>query len=269
MKQDKAVQYIIKHPTCTAQEIMDAVQCKKSVAYSALSAWNAVREIKTQSVVGVIADTHIPAVHPGYLEFITKTFEWMNVTDVVHIGDLVDNHALSRHISEPDASSVNDELDLAIKGIKMWTSLFPDVKMCCGNHDAISTRQAKTLGISVRFMKDFNDIYELPKTWNVQFDHVIQGVLYDHGIGSNGMYGAKNTALKERRSYVQGHTHAHGGVHYLSSLTDTIFGMNVGCGVDEKHLQMRYGKKFRAKSTLGCGIVINGKMGFFIPMEKV
>ena len=45
--------------------------------------------------------------------------EWMNVTDVVHIGDLVDNHALSRHISEPDASSVNDELDLAIKGIKM------------------------------------------------------------------------------------------------------------------------------------------------------
>jgi len=269
MKQSQAVQHIIKFPGCSAQEIMDKVGCKKSVAYSALAAWNSVREIKGSSrVVGIISDTHIPAVHPNYFEFVCNTFKRFNVTDVVHIGDLVDNHALSRHVSEPDAISVEDELDLAIKGIKEWTSAFPDVKMCLGNHDAISSRQAKTLGISQRFLKSFNEIYELPKTWDLKFDHKIDGVLYDHGLGSSGMYGAKNTALKERKSYVQGHTHANGGAHFLSSTTDTIFGMNVECGVDEKHLQMRYGKKFRAKSTLGCGIVEDGEQPFFIKMDK-
>jgi hypothetical protein len=46
-----------------------------------------------------------------------------------------------------------------------------------------------------------------------------------------------------------------------------IFGMNVGCGVDVKAYAMAYGKVYPKKPTLGCGIVIDGKIALFIPMD--
>jgi predicted phosphodiesterase len=47
------------------------------------------------SRVGIIGDTHIPYELEGYLEFCQETFEQWGVDRVVHIGDLIDHHALS------------------------------------------------------------------------------------------------------------------------------------------------------------------------------
>jgi hypothetical protein len=35
--------------------------------------------------------------------------------------------------------------------------------------------------------------------------------------------------------------------------------MNVGCGVDRKHLAMKYGEDHIKKPVISCGVVIDGK----------
>jgi len=264
--QDKAVSYCIDNPGCTVGSITFNTGCKTSVAYSAMAAVSAIKEIKPKgTVIGIIADTHEPACHPKYFDFVKKTFKEFDVNEVVHIGDVIDHHFISRHVSETDAFNPIDEMDLAIGNLKKWANEFPDVKITLGNHDEIPKRQAKTLGIPARFIRDLNDIYELPVTWEFKNQFEINDIWFEHGIGSNGMYGAKNTALKYRMSYVQGHTHANAGIFHMTSPKDSIFAMNVGSGVDDTHIQMRYGKIFKNKSTLGCGIIKNG-VPIFVPM---
>ena len=266
--QDQAASYIVANPNANVDDIICAVGCRKSVAYSALSAVQKMREISSKTrVSGVFSCLHQPACQPKYFSFVKKTFDYFGVTDIYCLGDLIDHHFISRHVSEPDALNPIDEMDLAIKELKKWSTEFPQVKWCKGNHDMIPVRQAKTLGIPSRFIKSLNEIYELPESWELADHFEVDGVWYEHGIGSNGMYGAKNTAMRYRMSYVQGHTHAHADAHHLFGPKDHIFALNVGCGMDEKSYAARYGKKFKDRVCLGCGIVIDGKIPFFVPME--
>jgi len=67
---------------------------------------------------------------------------------------------------------------------------------------------------------------------------------------------------------VVGHSHSFGGVSYLASRNDIIFGLNVGCGIDVDHMAFSYGKNFPKKPTLGCGVVLDqGRTGIFVPMD--
>ena len=73
--------------------------------------------------------------------------------------------------------------------------------------------------------------------------------------------------MSNRQSTVIGHVHSWGGVQYTSGPKDTIFGMNVGCGIDETSYAMAYSKPFRYRPTLGCGVVLgDGSHAMFIPM---
>ena len=45
--------------------------------------------------VGIIGDTHEPFCHPEYRDWCYETFSRFGVGEVVHIGDEVDNSALS------------------------------------------------------------------------------------------------------------------------------------------------------------------------------
>jgi hypothetical protein len=79
--------------------------------------------------------------------------------------------------------------------------------------------------------------------------------------------GALNRAKDNRQSTVIGHIHSFGGVMYSASEIDMIFGLNVGCGIDVNAYAVAYAKQFAKRPTLGCGIVIDGKIGLFIPMD--
>lgn len=222
----------------------------------------------SKSIVGVIADTHLPFEHSEYLEFVQKTFDRFNVTEVIHIGDLVDNHAASRWQMELKAANVEDELELTRQALKPWIAAFPNMKLCLGNHDRIPIRQAKSVGMPQSFIKTFEELYELPSTILCAMSHTIDGVHYDHGLGSGGIYGARSTAIKLGCSYVQGHTHLHSGVFYNSNAVgETIFGMNVGCGIDKNAYAFNYAKGMRGEFTLGCGVIVEGKEAYFIPMN--
>jgi len=218
-------------------------------------------------IVGIIADTHEPFCHKDYRNFCYQTFNKYKVSEIVHIGDEVDNHALSYHEHLPDGYSGGTEAEVAQKAMNKWYNTFPEVTVIVGNHSALPYRQATSAGIPKRFMKAYEEIWEAPIGWKWRLSTDIDHVKYIHGTGSSGQNGAINRAMRSRQSTVIGHLHAFGGVNYHASENDIIFGSNVGCGIDVHAYAFEYGKPFVNKPTLGCGIVINGTDAIFVPMK--
>jgi len=218
-------------------------------------------------ITGIIGDTHIPFEREGYLAFVYNIFRKYKVKRVVHIGDLVDNHAISYHEHDPDGLSSGPEASAVMKKLDRWKMAFPKLDIIMGNHDKLPERQAKSSGLSNRFVKSFREVWELPAAWSVHPHYVeIDGVKYLHGLGASGRNGALNMAMSQLQSCVVGHSHSFGGVQYQRGGL-TIFGMNVGCGIDEDAYAFEYATYFRNRPTLGCGVVIDGKQAIFIPWE--
>lgn len=221
-----------------------------------------------RSTTGIFGDVHAPFNHPNYLEFVKDTFKQFNVKDVICTGDLVDHHALSRFQSDPSAKGAYDEFDASYNEIHKFVKAFPKLKMCIGNHDYIPERQAATVGIGSRYLKSFSELFDLPKTWEIAEEFIIDNVLYKHGLNCLGKDGAINAAINERMSTVIGHSHSFGGCKYSANKRSIIFGMNVGCGIDIQAYAFAYGKNARFRPTLGCGIVFNDSYAIFVPMGK-
>ena len=217
-------------------------------------------------VIGVFSDVHIPFAHPNYLAFLKDTFAEWGVEEIVCLGDLIDNHAISRFQSEPCADGAYTELAKARRMVKELTETFPDVRMCRGNHDDIAYRQAKTLGIGAEFIKPFRDIYGLPMSWSLEDEYVIDGVLYTHGTGRSGKHSTYNIAVDERMSVCSGHTHTGGGVNYIANKQETIFALNTGCLIDYGAYAFEYSRNAKHRPTLGCGIVLSSSEAYFVPM---
>lgn len=222
---------------------------------------------RTSNTVGVIGDTHFPFCHPRYLDFCRDTFAEYNVGQIVHIGDIVDNHAISRHKTEPVADGVISEYEKAKAMVEEWASVFPNMTITIGNHDSILERQASELGVPSAFLKSQKELYEMPKGWNMVEDIIIDNVLYKHGVGSGGMHGAYNSARRQCMSVVQGHTHSFAGTQSIATPQKLWFGMSVGCGIDVDAYAFLYGKYMENRPILGCGIVKSSQESVFVPMD--
>ena len=216
----------------------------------------------------IIGDTHLPFEHRYYLEFCKQTQKKFNCKQIVHIGDLVDNHAISYHEHDPDGWSPSEEMEETDEHLKEWFKAFPKVKLCRGNHDSLVDRKGKTVGLPRRCFQSYREIWGLPKRWKDAFEFELNGVLYKHGTGYSGKYGHVQAAIDARQSTVIGHLHSSAGIEWLANSREIIFGMNVGCGIDRKKYAFSYGKDFRRKPILSCGVVTdNGKNGFVVPMK--
>lgn len=217
-------------------------------------------------IVGVIGDTHFPFVHPYYLEFLQDMFHARGVTKIVHIGDMVDHHAISRHLSEPDGLGAMQEFECAMEHVRLYTEAFPEATLLLGNHDRIPERQAAELGLPSFYVKSFAELFELPKSWTVTSRLVFNDVVYEHGINWSGKTGALNKAVAQMQSCVIGHSHSFGGCTGSANVQKYVFGLNSGCGIDIDAYAFRYGKYSKYRETLGCGIVYNRHHAEFIPM---
>jgi len=216
----------------------------------------------------VFGDIHLPYHIDGYLEFLKDIHkQYLCKKEVICMGDIWDNHALSRHDSHPDAVGGITEFDLAYGETQKLAEAFPHLRLCLGNHDAIPERQVATLGISNLYLKSVHDLWNLPKTWIVDEEHIVDNVHYSHGIGCGGHSGALNKVMREQMSAVTGHYHSLGGVSYLATSNNMFFGANAGCLCDPHSLAMAYGKHSRLRPTIGCIIVHNNKRAEFIPMD--
>ena len=223
----------------------------------------------TSKPILVFSDPHTPFDAKHYPDFLLGTYKRYGCGRVICLGDLVDNHAINHHQKEPCALGAYTELDLAITRLKIYTTMFPEVDRIVGNHDLRPQRMAATVGIGTRYLKDMNEVLELPEGWVCHGDEFIYNdVLFSHGIDAAGKNGAINKAMRERMSVVVGHSHAFGGVQYSANSRDKVFGMNVGCGIDENAYAFVYGKHAKNKVTLGCGVVFGAEEAIFVPMGR-
>lgn len=203
----------------------------------------------------MVGDTHFPFERPDYLNFCIEIFDRCKCKIVVHIGDLIDNHAISYHDHDPNGKSPADEMAEVDKRLKRWFGAFPELYLCLGNHDRLIDRKAITLGLPSRAFKPFRQIWNFPDTWKDDFSWEFYGVRFMHGTGFSGRYAHIKAAESNRQSTVIGHIHSTLATDYLVSEKDRIFAMNVGCGIDRKTYAFNYGRDFPKKPALGCGVV--------------
>lgn len=216
---------------------------------------------KTNNVL-VIGDQHCPFEHPDYLAFCKSVQKRFKTTKTVFIGDEIDNHAASRHLSDANGHGAGHELALAKKQLSRWYKAFPNATVIIGNHTAIPRRQLAANGVPQEWCRTFNEVLEVPK-WNYVLNTTIDGVFYVHGEGVT----ARTRALRAGQSVVQGHRHTEGYVWYLPNGNKHIFGMQVGSGIDHQAYAFAYAKD-HPNPILSCGVVLGGTEAHVIPMPS-
>lgn len=212
----------------------------------------------------IIPDTHFPFEKEGSLEFCRQVQEEFKCGTVIHIGDEVDNHAISYHERDPDGFSAGNEADLAQAKLNIWYKVFPRVDVLVGNHSALPFRQAMSAGLPKRFIKSYNELWNAPKSWQWHLELELFDTYFYHGTGGGN---AIKRAIYRQQSCIQGHLHTEGGVTYIANKKSCIFGMQVGCLIDDKAYAMAYAKTNIKKSMIGCGVLLDsGRLPIFIPM---
>ena len=209
----------------------------------------------------VIGDLHAPAVHPAYLQFCLDMYEAWDCDTVVFIGDIVDMHCVSSWERELDADSPSGEFECASEVVQDWYEQFPKAYVMEGNHDFRVKRACKKVGIPLQMMKTYNEVWQTPGwDWKEDNDNyvILDGVYYTHGTEYGGQYPAANACKSLGKDVVIGHCHWAGGVWNVATKIDTRFGMDTGCGWDDRHPVVRYQRTYKTRSILSCGVVIDG-----------
>lgn len=210
-----------------------------------------VQPSRSRGNVLVVGDLHHPFCLEAYLEFCQEQQERFKCRQIVFIGDIIDNHYPSYHETDPDGMSGGDELDLAIEKVKPWVKAFPKAHICIGNHDRMVMRKAFSGGIPKKWIRTYNDVLGAPK-WKFIDEIVVDNVQYIHGEGGTARVKARN----DKFSTVQGHLHSQAYCESLVGRTSSIFGMQVGCGIDRRAYAMAYAKT-GPKPAIGCGVVLD------------
>ena len=199
-----------------------------------------------------IGDLHCPFDLDGYLEFCLEIYAKHDCDTIVFIGDVIDNHYSSYHETDPDGLSGRDELDLAIERLKPYNKAFPEAYVTIGNHDRMCMRKSQTSNVPRRWIKSYAEVLETPH-WVFTDEVSIDGVQYIHGEVGN----AKARSLNEMCSVVQGHRHTEMFTHWTFGKNRSVFGMQVGCGIDFSSYAMGYAQRGR-KPAIGCGVILDG-----------
>jgi hypothetical protein len=204
----------------------------------------------------VVADLHLPFVHKDYLAFCIDAYKAFKCEYTVFIGDVIDNHFSSYHEISTKAHGCDKELELAIEAVKPWYDAFENASVLYGNHFLVN-RKAQTAGISSKWIKGASDVLNTPN-WKWGHEFTINDVYYVHGEGST----ARTTALRKSISTVQGHRHSECYVEYLSN---KLFAMQVGVGVDEQAYTFDYNRANTKPWTVACGVILD-KQPFLLSM---
>lgn len=205
----------------------------------------------------LIGDTHAPSVHPGYRAFCRDLRRKYKCNKVVHIGDVLDHHSISFHARVPDMPGPKDEAAQAQLVIDQWKRTFPEMTVCIGNHDRRVIRLAESVNIPAKYLRNYSEAWDTPG-WDWVEEIIVDDVHLSHGEGCGGLHPAYNQMQKMLMSVGIGHVHTAGGVSWLANPTRRMFGIDTGCGVDERSLAFVYGKHFRRRSILSAAMILDG-----------
>ena len=210
----------------------------------------------------VIGDLHEPFSLDKYLEFCVSKYEQFDCTEVVFIGDIIDNHYASYHETNADGMGGADELEYAIQRIARWYKAFPKATIIIGNHDRMVMRKAQTSSIPSKWIKSYKEVLEVPN-WNFVDRLEIDGVQYIHGEAGT----SRSKCRADMMNTVQGHLHTQCYIEHYVGQNFRVFGMQVGCGIDHESYAMAYAKSGK-KPAIGCAVILNnGKLPINLLME--
>lgn len=217
------------------------------------------KRIARDRVVLCISDTHLPYSHPDTIPFLKAIKKKYNPDRVIHMGDETDKHALSFHDSDAELFSAGHELQESIKYLKEFYKLFPVVDVMHSNHGSMVYRKAKSNGIPLHYLKDYNEILEAPVGWVWHKDLTIklsngQECYFNHGIGAD----VKKVSQSMAMNVVQGHYHNTFKIDYWSNPNNLFWGCQVGCSIDDKSLAFAYNKNSPKRPIIGHAIIIEG-----------
>lgn len=204
-----------------------------------------------------IGDIHAPVAHPGYLSFCQDLQEEWQCEQVVFIGDVVDHHAISFHVKNPNCPGAHDEYTMTRECIQSWYRAFPVARICIGNHDERVLRLAEAANIPSVYIRTFTETWGT-ETWDWQFDHILDGAYYFHGTNQGGIHPAWNAAGKMLMPVVMGHCHARAGVKWRANPKQRVFSVDTGCGIDVGAFQFAYGKHIKERPILSAAVILDG-----------
>ena len=197
-----------------------------------------------------------------YLYFCIEQYVRHNCTEVVFIGDVIDNHYSSYHETDADGMGGADELELAITRIARWYEAFPKATVIIGNHDRMIMRKAQTSAIPSKWIKSYKEVLQVPG-WDFVERYVKDGVQFLHGEGGT----ARSKCRQDMMNTVQGHLHTQAYCEHYVGQKFRVFGMQTGCGINHETYAMAY-CKYGKKPAIGCGVILNnGKLPINILME--
>lgn len=218
-------------------------------------------------VILFISDLHAPYQHKDAISFLATLKRIYKPTRIVCIGDEVDYHAMSFHDSDPDLCSAGVELTRAQGVMKQLESIFPVMDLIHSNHGSMVYRRAKASGMPRHLIKPYNEVLEVGKGWKWHRSLTIDQttgpkIFVCHGSKKNSETYAKQLGC----CVVQGHYHEDFRIGFCNSPNGLIWGMNVGCLIDDEELAFEYNKINLLKPILGTGIVRKG-VPMLIPMK--
>ncbi len=214
----------------------------------------------------VISDLHAPYCHKDTVAFLKAIKEKYKPTRVILSGDEADYHAISFHDHDPDLDAPGAELTKAINTLKPIYKLFPVAEVLESNHGSLVIRKALANGLSRRFFRGPGEVLEAPRGWTWHFDITLKLpnntlCYFHHSKGVN----AKKNSQALGMSFVQGHHHEEFSIQYWGNPTALLFGMTVGCLVDNKSLALAYNKNNLKRPVIGCAVIIDS-IPHLIPM---
>lgn len=206
----------------------------------------------------VISDLHCPYNHQDSIAFLKAIKAKYSPTRVILSGDEADFAAISFHDHDADLDSPGEELQKAIDALKPIYKLFPKAQVLESNHGSLVIRKALANGLSRKYFRTPGEILEAPKGWTWHFDLNVKlpngtGCYFHHSKGAN----VKKNSQAMGSSFVQGHHHESFEICYWGNPTALLFGMTVGCLVNNKSLAMAYNKNNLKRPVIGVGVIID------------
>lgn len=216
---------------------------------------------KDNRIILCFGDNHFPDAHPDILKFIRALKYRFNPTRVIHLGDEINNNALSFHEKSMDEPSYPEEFKAAKRQLQGLCEIFPEgIDFIESNHGSLAYRRAKFGGVPANWLRGYNEVLELdPKLYRWHKELIVtlptgHKCIFNHGQGSSVVNNAKDRCA----SYVQGHYHSRMSIGFFGDEYKPLFGMQLPCLIDNRSQAFDYNKKIAKRPKLGAGLIING-----------